>query len=208
LECLDQHADLGEWNRNQGLLLQVSVAGTTALNGPTDWFIGDLVVYNGSEWDRIDGGQTEVLAVAGKTGAVTLVVTDVSGAAPLASPALTGTPTAPTATTGTTTTQIATTAFVNAPQTVTTRTASGTLVVGEANAIVEVNSAAATTITIPPNSSVAFPVGTIIEILQVGAGVVTAQGGAGVQMDGTGATAGQWKSVFLRKRATDTWIAQ
>ncbi|MBT9098389.1 hypothetical protein KFZ76_11795 [Methylovulum psychrotolerans] len=39
---------------------------------------------------------------------------DLSGYAPLASPALTGTPTAPTATTGTNTTQIATTAFVAA----------------------------------------------------------------------------------------------
>ena len=37
-----------------------------------------------------------------------------SGTAPLASPALTGTPTAPTAAVGTNTTQIATTAFVQA----------------------------------------------------------------------------------------------
>jgi hypothetical protein len=55
-----------------------------------------------------------VTSVAGRTGAVTLAVADVSGAAPLASPALTGTPTAPTATGGTNTTQIATTAFVRA----------------------------------------------------------------------------------------------
>lgn len=40
------------------------------------------------------------------------VVVDLSGYAPLASPAFTGTPTAPTAATGTNTTQIATTAFV------------------------------------------------------------------------------------------------
>jgi len=55
-----------------------------------------------------------VTSVAGRTGAVTLAVADVSGAAPLASPALTGTPTAPTATAGTNTTQLATTAFVTA----------------------------------------------------------------------------------------------
>jgi hypothetical protein len=53
-----------------------------------------------------------VTSVAGKTGAVTLVVGDVSGAAPTASPALSGTPTAPTASAGTNTTQLATTAFV------------------------------------------------------------------------------------------------
>lgn len=55
-----------------------------------------------------------VTSVAGQTGAVTLSVSDVSGAAALASPALTGTPSAPTAAVGTDTTQIATTAFVNA----------------------------------------------------------------------------------------------
>jgi len=51
-------------------------------------------------------------SVAGKTGAVTLAVGDITGAAPLASPGLTGTPTAPTATSGTNSTQLATTAFV------------------------------------------------------------------------------------------------
>lgn len=53
-----------------------------------------------------------VTSVAGKTGAVTLVVGDVSGAAPLASPSLTGTPLSTTAAADTNTTQIATTAFV------------------------------------------------------------------------------------------------
>ncbi|BAG41630.1 hypothetical protein [Ralstonia phage phiRSL1] len=53
-----------------------------------------------------------VVSVAGKTGAVTLVVGDVSGAAALASPSFTGTPTAPTAAASTNTTQLATTAFV------------------------------------------------------------------------------------------------
>lgn len=53
-----------------------------------------------------------VASVAGRTGAVTLAVADVAGAAPLASPALIGTPTAPTASGGAATTQVATTAFV------------------------------------------------------------------------------------------------
>ncbi|MFA6731003.1 MAG: hypothetical protein WCR95_08430, partial [Eubacteriales bacterium] len=43
---------------------------------------------------------------------VTGLTTDLAGKAPLASPALTGTPTAPTASAGTNTTQLATTAFV------------------------------------------------------------------------------------------------
>lgn len=53
-------------------------------------------------------------SVAGKTGEVELVVGDVSGAAPLAGPALTGNPTAPTPATGDNDTSIATTAYVKA----------------------------------------------------------------------------------------------
>lgn len=59
-------------------------------------------------------GAAPVSSVAGKTGAVTLVVADVSGAAPLASPTFTGLPTAPTAGVGSNSTQLATTAFVAA----------------------------------------------------------------------------------------------
>jgi hypothetical protein len=64
-------------------------------------------------------GSGGVVSVNGKQGAVTLDLADfeniieaLAAKAPLASPALTGTPTAPTATAGTSTTQIATTAFV------------------------------------------------------------------------------------------------
>lgn len=46
------------------------------------------------------------------TGVTSAIQTQIDGKAPLASPALTGTPTAPTATAGTNTTQLATTAFV------------------------------------------------------------------------------------------------
>ena len=53
-----------------------------------------------------------VLSVASKTGAVALVVGDVSGAAPLVAPTFSGTVAAPTATYGTNSTTVATTAFV------------------------------------------------------------------------------------------------
>lgn len=53
-----------------------------------------------------------VLSVAGKAGTVTLVVSDVSGAAPTAGPTFTGTVTAPTPIYGDNSTVVATTAFV------------------------------------------------------------------------------------------------
>lgn len=62
----------------------------------------------------ITAAEAPVLSVAGKTGVVTLEVADISGAAPLASPALTGTPTAPTAAPSDNSTTLATTAFVKA----------------------------------------------------------------------------------------------
>lgn len=57
-----------------------------------------------------------VVSFNGRTGAITFIGSDITGAggALIASPAFTGTPTAPTPTTGTNNTQLATTAFVNA----------------------------------------------------------------------------------------------
>lgn len=36
----------------------VSVAGTTNLNGTSLWGVGDLAVFNGSIWEKVDGGST------------------------------------------------------------------------------------------------------------------------------------------------------
>jgi hypothetical protein len=71
-----------------------------------------------------------VTSVAGRTGAITLAVADVSGAAPLASPSLTGTPLSTTAAVDTNTTQIATTAFVVAQAASATPLVNGTAAVG------------------------------------------------------------------------------
>lgn len=71
----------------------------------------------------VTAGTAPVLSVAGKTGNVTLAVADVSGAAPLASPALSGTPTAPTRAASDNSTAIATTAFVKSQNSVSLATA-------------------------------------------------------------------------------------
>jgi hypothetical protein len=79
----------------------------------------------------------------------------------------------------------------------------------ERDSLIEVNSGSAKTITIPTNSSVAFPVGTTLDILQTGAGQVTIAGDGGVTVN---ATPGlklrtQWSSVTLFKRAENSWVA-
>ena len=55
----------------------VSVAGTTNLNGITDWQIGDWVIYQGTEWEKVDNTDA-VVSVNGYTGAVSLTTSDIS----------------------------------------------------------------------------------------------------------------------------------
>jgi hypothetical protein len=175
----------------KGWMYKVATAGSTNIDGITQWNVGDIIAFNGTTWDKIDGVASEVtsvfgrtgdvvlqpadmitswstqtkntvlaapsaangavsfralvaadmplattslvgavsvstglsvtgagvltanvVTVAGRTGNVVLAVADVSGAAPLASPVLTGNPTAPTPAAGDNDTSIATTAFV------------------------------------------------------------------------------------------------
>ena len=66
-----------------GYYYVVATAGSTSLNGITDWQIGDWLIFNGSTWQKLD--QTNlVTSVAGKTGAVVLNNTDVSAFANIA----------------------------------------------------------------------------------------------------------------------------
>lgn len=73
-----------------------------------------------------------VHSVAGRTGAIALSIDDVGGAAPLASPAFSGTPTSPTPSAADNSTRLATTAFVKAQGYVTTATAGVSAVTGTA----------------------------------------------------------------------------
>jgi hypothetical protein len=56
----------------------VSTTGTTNLNGITTWTQGDWAIFNGSAWEKVDNTDL-VSSVAGRTGAVTLSTTDISG---------------------------------------------------------------------------------------------------------------------------------
>jgi hypothetical protein len=56
----------------------VSTTGTTNLNGVTTWTQGDWAIFNGSAWEKVDNTDL-VTSVAGRTGAITLSNTDISG---------------------------------------------------------------------------------------------------------------------------------
>jgi hypothetical protein len=88
------------------------------------------------------------------------------------------------------------------------QTASYTLVLSDSSDLVEMSNASANNLTVPLNSSVAFPVGAQIHILQTGAGqtTVVATGGVTINASPGLKLRGQWSAATLIKRATDTWV--
>ena len=85
-----------------------------------------------------------------------------------------------------------------------------TLVLADAFKIVTSSNGSAQTITIPPNSSVAFSVGDRIDIMMLGSGTTTVTGGSGVTLigvsTGSGAISAQYVAASCIKLATNTWV--
>lgn len=90
--------------------------------------------------------------------------------------------------------------------TVNPQTASYTLVLADRGRLIELNSASATVVTVPTNASVAFPVGSLVEVVRYGAGAVSVAGATGVTLRGGLTIGAQYGSVSLLKRATDEWL--
>lgn len=81
-----------------------------------------------------------------------------------------------------------------------------TLALSDKNKLVTLSNASAITVTVPLNSSVAFPTGSQVNMQQIGAGQVTVSGASGVTVNGTGTKLrAQWSAATLIKTATDTW---
>lgn len=157
-----------------------------------------------SNWLEVLAPTAAVSSVAGRTGAVTLTKSDVG----LGS--------------------VDNTADVNKPVStpqqaaldgkaslgkleglVTDTTTARTLALTDLGKAVEMDNASANTLTVPPNSSVAFAVGTYIPIIQKGAGQTTIAAGAGVTIRSRGTRlklAGQYAQAGLLKRGTDEWV--
>jgi len=95
-------------------------------------------------------------------------------------------------------------------ETITTnrQTASYTLALADRGKLVETNVGAANTLTVPPNSSITFPIGTKIDIAQYGAGQTSIVPGAGVTVRsalGALKLAAQYSGASLVKIGTDEW---
>jgi hypothetical protein len=94
------------------------------------------------------------------------------------------------------------------PQTGTTYTSTLT----DQSVIVTMDNGSANTFTIPDSTAIDYPIGTKIQIIQIGAGTTTIAGDAGGDgvtlngvLTGSGAITAQWDEVKLYKAAADTW---
>ena len=93
------------------------------------------------------------------------------------------------------------------------QTATYTVVLGDAFKLVTMSVASANDFQIPTNANVAFPVGTVINVIQIGAGQTTIKAvtSATTTISSTGATAttpklrAQFSAASCIKVATDTW---
>lgn len=84
-----------------------------------------------------------------------------------------------------------------------------TFVLADRSKLVTGSNGSATTFTVPTNASVAFPIGTRIDIAQVGAGALSIAAAGGVTINSFGGAlgcAGQYVGITLFKTATNTWL--
>ena len=182
-------------NFGQGSLDDISVGGLTA----SSITVGDV-------------SNTEFGYLNGVTSAIQ---TQLDDKAPLESPALTGTPTAPTAAALTNTTQVATTAYVQEDNKVAYVSVSGTsLTVAQSTHMfktVHCTSNSAVSVSIPTDASDDWPIGTYVNIRQMGTGQITVAAATPatttvVATDSQFKSRVQYSEIVLEKIAANSWI--
>jgi hypothetical protein len=196
-----------------------TAATNTTQIATTAYVRGEVAALVNSATSTLDTLGEIATALGNDANLSSTLTTAIALKSPIASPTFTGTVTAPAITaTALITASASGVAFTDGTQTkegvpsrtpIIQKTASYTLTATtERDSLIEVASGSGTTITIPTNSAVAYPVGTSIDILQTSTGQVTIAGDAGVTVN---ATPGlklrtQWSSATLFKRATNTWV--
>ena len=197
-----------------------AAAGTNTTQVATTAFVGtavsNLVASAPAALDTLN----ELATALGNDASFSTTITNALAAkAPLASPTFTGTNTVANITVSGTSNMSAngvqlsdgTQTKVGVPSitTISQKTASYTLAaLTERDSMIEMNSASATTLTVPTNATIAYPIGTSLDVLRVGAGAVDVAAAAGVTINATPGLKlrAQWSSATLIKRATDTWV--
>ena len=186
--------------------------------------VGDLTEITGSTGITVTSGTGPIpnIAIDGTvatlTGAQTLTNKTLTTPV-IASITNTGTITLPTstdtlvgrATTDTLTNKTLTSPLINLGINAQTGT-TYTTVLADNGKLTTLTNAAAIAVTIPLNSSVAYPVGAQLNMAQTGAGQVTVSGAGGVTIVSTGATAAtpktraQYSTLTAVQTSTDNWL--
>jgi hypothetical protein len=86
------------------------------------------------------------------------------------------------------------------------KTAAYTVADGDQSDLIQLNGTF--TVSIPTDATFNFAIGTQINLLNIGTGVITTAGVAGVTLNGTPGLKlrAQWSSATFIKRAVDTWV--
>ena len=89
---------------------------------------------------------------------------------------------------------------------ITAATAAYTLQNGDQGELIQLNGTF--TVTVPAESTYNFPIGSIINILNIGTGTITTAGAGGVTLNGNPGLKlnGQWSGASFVKRASNTWV--
>jgi hypothetical protein len=66
---------LADGTGSQGDYYVVGTPGSTAIDGVSDWALGDWIIYNGTAWEKVENSN-DVSSVNGQTGAVVLDLSD------------------------------------------------------------------------------------------------------------------------------------
>jgi hypothetical protein len=88
------------------------------------------------------------------------------------------------------------------------KTASHVLEIDDIQHLIEMNVSTANTVTVPPASSVTWPLGTQIHLLQTGTGQTTVAAGSGVTINSSATLSlrFRWSGGTLVYRGSDNWV--
>jgi hypothetical protein len=92
---------------------------------------------------------------------------------------------------------------------VNSQSGSYTLVLADAGKVVEMNATSALQLAVPPDTSVAFPVNTRVDLVQLNTGQLMVVAGAGVTLRSFGGKTkltGQYSGASLYKRGANDWV--
>jgi hypothetical protein len=85
-----------------------------------------------------------------------------------------------------------------------------TLVLSDAGKVLPFSTTSTGTVTVPLNSSVAFPTGSVVNFIQTGTGPILMTGSSGVSIQSESSKLklkGQYAVAGVLKTDTDTWVA-